>query len=152
MKKYFTVSELSADSAKKYKLESLKEKCKFLHEHIYTNSYFYEANNSGFMIYNFFDMYFAVNSSDNNTKTLNTKIVFSDEKDISDEEISLELRGTKTLKIIDENCYQDDTAKIVFDAKNIMFINFINNDESNFERFLILYALYLAYKKQDKIF
>ncbi|MGG7072989.1 hypothetical protein U5B43_01845 [Campylobacter sp. 9BO] len=62
--------------------------------------------------------------------------------------ISLAIRHSKTLKLTNNNSYDNDDLKAVFDNGNLAVMSKIADSKDKFERFLILFVLALAYNKK----
>lgn len=127
----------------KFLYSSLKEEI-----FVYTNK-----KNSENKIYDFFGVYFLIineNSQTNGYEPIYQKDGYKAyyfDKDLEEIAISQNLRSSKTLKITDINCYDNDDIKVVFSEKGFLVANKMNvSNEDKFERVTILYMLSLAYK------
>ncbi|MFQ6341951.1 hypothetical protein [Campylobacter sp. VTCC 70190] len=76
------------------------------------------------------------------------KAICTDEKNITDEEISQNLRGSFTLKINEHNCYDNPDAKVIFSEKGFLFQGKIGSYESKFQDVLSMFILSLAYREK----
>lgn len=131
----------------------IKKNHKFLNELIQEKVTYFKDENTNKEYINYFDkVYFEIDIS--NRKS--TKCDFfgcyipSEKKDITNEEISNELRGTKTLNINETNCYDNSDIKVVFSENGFAFISKFEEQKDKFERIYVLYLLAHTYNVYTK--
>ena len=102
---------------------------------------------------NYFDkVYFEIDISDRKSTKCDFFACYipNEKKDIKNEEISEELRGTKTLNIDETNCYDNSDIKVIFSENGLAFIPKFNEQKDKFERVYLLYLLAHTYNIYTK--
>lgn len=138
-------------------LEKKEIKHKFLYESVKAEISYYEDKEN--TIYNFFGLYFLVCRAA--TKEQVDKVgwgIYKMVEDmhpyyghyfetlLDDETVSQALRNSSTLKISDQNAYDNTDIKVVFSESGFVFCNKLSYDaKEKFERVELLFILALAY-------
>lgn len=146
MIKYYCFKEVDKNSLNG-KTETIKHH-KFFNEIIQEKITYFKDEKTNKEYINYFDkVYFQIEISDNKVNKCDFFACYipSDKKNISNEDISNELRGTKTLKIDETNCYDNIDIKVVFSENGFAFISKFNDQKDKFERVYVLYLLAHTY-------
>jgi hypothetical protein len=126
----------------------IKKHHKFLNESIQKKITYFIDKSTNKEYINYFDkVYFEVEVGDKKFNKCDFFACYipSEKKDITNENISNELRGTKTLNIDDINCYDNTDIKVVFSENGFAFISKFDEQKDKFERIYILYLLAHTY-------
>ncbi|MDA3969636.1 hypothetical protein [Helicobacter ibis] len=135
---------------------------------IYTNKKDEEYDKDTFCIYKMFDInilcvkkenskdyipskycsFYETTRTNYNTIYINNK----DEPKISDKEISQKLRGSFTLKIDSDNCYDNPDIRVVFSEKGFLLQDNYGDQINKFESSLMMFILSLAYREKIESF
>ena len=129
------------------KLE-IKKNHKFLNELIQEEITYFKDESTKKEYINYFDkVYFEIEVNDKKSNKYDFFACYipSQKKDITNEDISNELRGTKTLNINDINCYDNTDIKVVFSENGFAFISKFEEQKDKFERIYVLYLLAHTY-------
>ncbi len=121
---------------------------KFLHESVNKEIIYYKDNSTEKEYISYFNkVFFEISKFDSRPKEFDFIACFFSNinKEVKDEEISLNLRGTKTLKISEVNCYDNTDIKVVFSENGFSFIEKFGNQFIKFERIYISFLLAHAY-------
>lgn len=151
MIKYYAFKKIEKSIFNKINKKKIKKNNKFLYESL-NNTIEYYANLEKDIEYisYFGKVYFEISMSDEKLKPNEYDFLgchIFDDKETSDLSISQNLRGSSTLKVTDNNCYESVDVKVVFAERSFAFISKFNNynQKSKFEKIYILYMLAHAY-------
>lgn len=131
---------------------------------IYTNKQDNTFKKDTFWIYKIFDIQILCIKKEYQTSyipstycsfykpTTNYKAIYTNQN-MSNDDISEALRGSSTLKINEDNCYDNDDIKVVFYEKGFLFQNkYDKSQKSKFEAIVGLFILSLAYREKIEHF
>lgn len=143
MIKYYSFKEVNREVI--CGIEEVNKNHKFLYESLNRDIKYYEDSSSKKKYINYFDkVYFEISEFESKPKKFDFLACYM-HKDISDEDISINLRGSKTLKIKDSNCYDNTDIKTVFSENGFAFIEKFGDQSIKFERIYISFLLAHAY-------
>lgn len=145
------------------KLKKENFKHKFLYESVSDKiTYYNDKENKNIEVYSLFDFHFLVIKSEEKETAENkncygfmelsknenyTAYYFNTVQ--TDEEISKMLRNSNTLKVSNQNCYDNDDIKVVFAEKGFVLCNkFKAEAKDKFDRTIVLFILALAYNQK----
>ena len=151
MIKYYCFKEVEKKKLND-KLE-INKNHKFLNELIQEKITYFKDGSTNKEYINYFDkVYFEIEISDRKSTKCDFFACYipSEKKDIVNEEISNELRGTKTLNIDETNCYDNSDIKVVFSENGFAFISKFEEQKDKFERIYVLYLLAHTYNVYTK--
>lgn len=128
---------------------------KFLYDSVNKEIKYYDSIDNKKCYVNYFDeIFFEVAKS--NKKPIEYKFlachITEEYKNITDENISLEIRGTRTLKINEYNCYDNTDIKVIFSENAFAFIEKFKESTNKFEKIYVLFLLAHAYNLYNQKF
>ncbi|MCJ8326763.1 MAG: hypothetical protein MJK08_06645 [Campylobacterales bacterium] len=121
---------------------------KFLHESVNKEIVYYEDQNKNKKYISYFGkVYFEILEHENRPDKFDflACYILKENKDISDEDISLKLRNSKTLKIKNSNCYDNSDIKVVFSQNGFALIENFGDQSIKFEKIYISFLLAHSY-------
>ena len=151
MIKYYAFKKIEKSIFDKINKKKIKKNNKFLYKSLNDTIEYYANLEKDIEYVSYFGkVYFEISKSDEKSRPNEYDFlgchIFND-KEISDLSISQNLRGSSTLRITNDNCYESMDIKVVFAERSFAFISKFNNidQENKFEKIYILFMLAHAY-------
>lgn len=146
MIKYYSFNEINKEDILNKNV--VIKKHKFLHESVNKEITYYEDSKNGIKYISYFEkVFFEIIEHENKPKKFDFMgcYISKENKDITEDDISFKLRGSKTLKVTLSNCYDNPDIKVVFSENGFAFVENFGNQSDKFERIYISFLLAHAY-------
>ncbi len=146
MIKYYSFKEVSSKEVSNTEL--VIKNNKYLHESIYSEIKYYKDTSTNKEFISYFDkVYFEI--VEHKSKPSNFELFacyFSAEnQEVTDEQISSNLRGSKTLIIDKTNSYKNSDIEVIFSENGFAFVEKFGDQTIKFEKICISFLLAQAY-------
>lgn len=146
MIKYYSFNEVNKEDVLNKNV--VIKKHKFLHESVNNEiTYYKDAKKSKEYISYFGKIYFEITEHENKPKKADFLACYisKGDKDITEEDISINLRGSRTLKATPTNSYDNPDIKVIFSENGFAFIEKFGDQTIKFERIYISFLLAHSY-------
>jgi len=161
----YKIITIKNDEYKITEQNNVQIKHKFLYESVLNEIKCFKNEEEGITYYKFFNnITFIILSAEDKISVDSIKVFGSDnigdvyyshffDKDQLDDEISISLRNSSTLKIDNENSYNSKNMRVVFAEKGFVLCNKTQTYDlsDNFDRLLLLFLLSLAYNSYTEV-